>query len=530
MLVDTTSKILYIFSQIMQSQYTDGFFNVSPKYGFLPVSDPLKKLPDEYVILQRVIDSLPDTLSKKDLIETVILTIPDYRVQVIQETDVMIIQALYRAYCFLTSGYLLEKSHNNNSNKLNLCPMAGLSASSNSSACPHEFSEKYGPARRVLPENIAMPFTIVAKMLSAKPYLDYHYAYSLGNYVKKDNHGSLDWRNLDMACRFSNTTDEVGFIMLHVYINDLSPKLVEATLQIINSNNFHNSDYCGTIELGDVNTDTKSDISQNDFNIIKGLELYYDTMIEMNKRRKEMWEASDHKNYNNFRVFLMGIKGNTQLFGPGVIYQGVDPAPLQFSGQTGAQDDIIPTGDILTGLINYYPDNDLTQFLLGLREYRPVCIQNFFADLEKSTKSYGSQGLIDKINQMSDRKIRNNSLVYLLAIVDQIYLFRNDHWQFVQKYILENTKYPVATGGTPITSWLPNQIDACLRYQSVIIDLIDEKCLSDDVWILRTNLVDKLDDKINLLKSQISELTKSDYDVSTVYGANVKFGLVDMKK
>ena len=31
-----------------------------------------------------------------------------------------------------------------------------------------------------------------------------------------------------------------------------------------------------------------------------------------------MWTASNPSNYNNFRTFIMGIKGNTDIFGSGV--------------------------------------------------------------------------------------------------------------------------------------------------------------------------------------------------------------------
>ena len=55
-------------------------------------------------------------------------------------------------------------------------------------------------------------------------------------------------------------------------------------------------------------------------------------------------------------------------------------------------------------------------------------------------------------------------MCYLLAIVEEIYKFRNGHWQFVQKYIMSNTKYAKATGGTPIISWIPNQIKSVLNY------------------------------------------------------------------
>ena len=75
----------------------------------------------------------------------------------------------------------------------------------------------------------------------------------------------------------------------------------------------------------------------------------------MNQRRREMWKASRWNHYNDFRVFIMGVKGNEELFGEGVLYQGVWKEHKQFRGQTGAQDDIIPMEDIFSGVIKHYP-------------------------------------------------------------------------------------------------------------------------------------------------------------------------------
>jgi len=167
-----------------------------------------------------------------------------------------------------------------------------------------------------------------------------------------------------------------------------------------------------------------------------------------------MWEASEWKNYNDFRVFIMGIQGNNTIFDDGVVYAGCfDNQLQQFRGQSGSQDDIIPTEDIFTGLINYYPQNELTSYLMDMRRYRPTVVQEFFTDLEAcrfSLATFESLGV--------------DALVLLNAIVDQIFIFRNGHWMFVQKYIMANTAHPIATGGTPITTWIPNQIQACLTY------------------------------------------------------------------
>ena len=43
----------------MQQNYTDGFFNVGPVYGFLPQSLPLSVLPATYTGLQELLDKMP---------------------------------------------------------------------------------------------------------------------------------------------------------------------------------------------------------------------------------------------------------------------------------------------------------------------------------------------------------------------------------------------------------------------------------------------------------------------------------------
>jgi indoleamine 2,3-dioxygenase len=41
--------------------------------------------------------------------------------------------------------------------------------------------------------------------------------------------------------------------------------------------------------------------------------------------------------------------------------------------------------------------------------------------------------------------------------------FRWRHWCFAREYILKRTEHPTATGGSPIVTWLPNQLEAVLE-------------------------------------------------------------------
>ena len=456
-------------------RYSDNFFEVNHLNGFLPKKSPLAVLPERYSELQVLIDEMPikkangqgGLLSTEGAIEDAVKKLKNYKDLVKNEDDIFINQALFRAYAFLTSAYLLAPSH-----------------------FSFQKTKKYGKAHRLLPSQLSEPFVLVSEKLDVYPFIDYHYAYSLGNYVKIDSSKGYEWENLAMAAKFSGMDDERGFIMLHVDINQHSPQLVGSILDFIKSKD-------------------NSGVNQSLNNCLS-------SMKSINERRQIMWQASRWKHYNDFRVFIMGIKGNDEIFGDGVIYEGVSEEPVQYRGQTGAQDNIIPTADIFTGVIDYYPSNDLTKYLLDLRSYRPKCIQNFLSDLKDEMKE---NRLFNSIKKSENEQ----GLCLLFQILDEIYYFRNGHWQFVQKYIMANTKYAKATGGTPIISWIPNQITAVLNYMSDVLELIPD----NSSFLDKALFTQQLSKKISLLEKQLQLLHGDNYNAEDVFALNKKHKLND---
>ena len=456
-------------------RYSDNFFEVNHLNGFLPKKSPLAVLPERYSELQLLIDEMPikkangqgGLLSTEGAIEDAVKKLKNYKDLVKNEDDIFINQALFRAYAFLTSAYLLAPSH-----------------------FSFQKTKKYGKAHRLLPSQLSEPFVLVSEKLDVYPFIDYHYAYSLGNYVKIDSSKGYEWENLAMAAKFSGMDDERGFIMLHVDINQHSPQLVGSILDFIKSKD-------------------NSGVNQSLNNCLS-------SMKSINERRQIMWQASRWKHYNDFRVFIMGIKGNDEIFGDGVIYEGISEEPVQYRGQTGAQDNIIPTADIFTGVIDYYPSNDLTKYLLDLRSYRPKCIQNFLSDLKDEMKE---NRLFNSIKKSKNEE----GLCLLIQILDEIYYFRNGHWQFVQKYIMANTKYAKATGGTPIISWIPNQITAVLNYMSDVLELIPD----NSSFLDKALFTQQLSKKISLLEKQLQLLHGDNYNAEDVFALNKKHKLND---
>lgn len=80
--------------------------------------------------------------------------------------------------------------------------------------------------------------------------------------------------------------------------------------------------------------------------------------------------------------------------------------------------------DIFSGIVDYYPENKLTEYLLDLRTYRPKCIQEFFVDL----RSHFEEKPL--FNMLKDSG-RYDELIYLLAVVNEV----NDLCVFLKEYL-----------------------------------------------------------------------------------------------
>jgi len=478
-----------------EDRYDDGIFRIGRKHGFLPQRSPVVRLPEPFGPIQALLDDMPvwldpdagrrGVLSTPGLIAERVAALPHLASEVAaiiasmngkpqaHRDTARLVQALFRGYGFLTSAYLLESAHH------------GTKAGG-----------AYGKARNVLPASLAEPLVLAADALGMPPWLDYHHSYSLGNFVHRDStlHGEdlWHWRNLEMACRFSGTTDETGFIMLHVQINQHTAALLGAFQDV----------------LRDARLAGKAENPAGPWQrLLRALE-------HINRSRREMWRASRPERYNDFRVFIMGITGNEAIFGPGVVYQGVKKfgeKPMQFRGQTGAQDDIVPACDILLGIDDTYPVNDLTDYLKDLRQYRPPVVQKWFEDVRKDRETSGLDPFISGEPGIA---------LIAAACVEQIMLFRIGHWQFVQKYILAHTRHATATGGTPITSWLPNQIDACFSRMEQMLRYAAPAKLSASEQRWHANMSQRLTERRRILAEQRALLENPAFDPQEIYARN----------
>jgi indoleamine 2,3-dioxygenase len=164
-----------------------------------------------------------------------------------------------------------------------------------------------------------------------------------------------------------------------------------------------------------------------------------------------MWGKSKPGDYTSFRTFIFGITSQS-MFPNGVVYEGVSDEPLSFRGESGANDSMIPLCDNFLQIT--MPDTPLTSILQDFRSYRPGNHREFLEYVNArsnhlSLKSYALQE-------------PSSAALYLLAL-NQVRDFRWRHWCFTREYVLKKTKYPRATGGSPIVTWLPNQLQAVMQ-------------------------------------------------------------------
>lgn len=112
------------------------------------------------------------------------------------------------------------------------------------------------------------------------------------------------------------------------------------------------------------------------------------------------------------------------------------------------------------------PDTPLTKILQDFRKYRPGNHRDFLDYVKGKSasiclKSYAQQQ-------------PSSTALYLLAM-NQVRDFRWRHWCFTREYILKKTSHPVATGGSPIVTWLPNQLTAVLEGMASVYEKAQAK-------------------------------------------------------
>ena len=462
---------MYTFN-VWETQDENSWFSCIPgKNGFLPIDSPLCRLPDEYNIINDILDNMKINksndelgyLDKGCLGEKIEKDLPIYNLDNI--TDIKLLAALHRDYCFLASAYSLETCHKS------------LSLSNNN---------EYGKARDNLPPQLSLPLLTLSKKNDVFPWLDYAYGYGLNNAVLKNGCNPKDYNSYKTIRTFNGCDSEEGFINVHVAMVAQSGDLLKFQQECLKS--IHNND-------------------REKFN--SSLNNHYEILHSIVNTLQTMWKASNYKDYLSFRTFIMGQIGNHKCYPEEKIRfnKGNTYEIHSYRGETGAQDSMIPSIDSFLQLD--YPENKLTEYLFDLRKYRPKDHQAYINFMK-----YNS-------NKLEFKKFcleNTDSCISLLKNLNCLRMFRKKHWNLTKKYIIQNTKHPVATGGTPITTWLPNQLGATLEYMDDVINHIDinnvnvnDLSFFKDIKIELSDHIQCIIDEVNSLQNDFENQNHQDF-------------------
>ncbi|CAN9250774.1 unnamed protein product [Alternaria alternata] len=393
-------------------------FMVSTTRGFLPRQEPIVELPKEFAPLESLLQRMPiKTLSGEPGLlanftfgDTLLKELPDLTPEVEKyRDDLVVMNALYRDYSFLASAYLFEPCHER-----------------------HVRGEKYGLGRQSLPRSIALPIVKVAEIAGFKPFMEYAGSYALFNYRLEDPSKGLEYDNLRLIRAFEHgldpTSSEAGFVLVHIAMVKESGALVTGASEMLES--------C---------------LAKDRERFNDGLRTLVGGLRKVNGVMNTMWGRSKPQGYTNFRTFIFGITSQS-MFPNGVIYEGVSEEPMSFRGESGANDSMVPMCDNLLQV--QMPETPLTDILKDFRQYRPGNHREFLEAVRDCAQQSGVREFA-KGDSVS-------AALYLQAL-DQVRDFRWRHWCFTREYILKHTSHPTATGGSPIVTWLPNQLTAVLR-------------------------------------------------------------------
>ncbi|BEJ17682.1 hypothetical protein CspHIS471_0610830 [Cutaneotrichosporon sp. HIS471] len=441
-----------------ENPFPNDTFAVGPKNGFLPTKDPLETLPQEYEAMDTLLENM--RLQKKDGKPGLLMTgefgaavdrdLPEYDISKV--TDGELLSALYRDLTFVASAYLLEP-----------CDLQ------------YRKDKTYGLGRQTLPRNIAVPLHQAAEKIGQRPFMEYALSYALYNYRRKDKSKGIDYDNLDLIRAFSGYPDEYGFILVHVAMVRHSGNLTSASLRALDS-----------AATGDRPGFDKAMID------------LLATYQKINDVMETMWGRSKPEGYLSYRTFIMGTK-NQPMFPNGVMYEGVSDEPFKMRGESGANDSMVPLGDNLLEITSKMPSNPLTEVLRDFRSYRPRNHQEFLTYVQQRASAVG----------IRDFALKNaNSAAMYLANVDQIRAFRHRHWLFTKEYIIKRTTHPVATGGSPIVTWLPNQLDAVLQQMIETDSMIDRTALSPQNRAMVEEIAQRAEAQQRVLTREVAKLTQ----------------------
>lgn len=299
--------------------------------GFLPVEDPLTRLPAAFAAWEEVGRALPK-LNLSNYLRTTVDTLPPFPTEELPTTHEL--ERAMTLLSFLANSYVFAPDQ---------------------------------PVARQLPVNLARGWVAVANRLGRPPMLTYA-SHALYNWRRIDPNGPLALGNLTLIQNFLGGMDEEWFTTVHINIEAAAGRGLSALLPAQKA----------------VTEDDIIALERYLIEIAATLQTLHELLSRMPER------CDPHIYYHRVRPWLFGWKDNPQLPG-GMIYTGVpafDERPQQFRGGTGAQSSVIYAFGAVLGIDHEF--DAMRAYLMEMRDYMPVQDRAFIELLEQgpSVRAY----------------------------------------------------------------------------------------------------------------------------------------------
>jgi indoleamine 2,3-dioxygenase len=363
--------------------------------GFLPLQDPLIRLPKDFNAWEDLSQRLPKLLAS-DQVRSTIADLPPFPANLINDPR-------ERERAMLLLSYL-----------------------------GHAYVWGGPQPATILPAVLARPWHEVAKSLGRPPVLSYS-SYALHNFFRFNPAREIECGNLALIQNFMGGIDEEWFILIHVDIERKAGPAMAALPACLDAAQEGDAERLEAL-LSQVDTSLRS---------------MHDTL-----RRMPEW-CDPYVYYHRVRPYIHGWKNHPDL-PAGVMYEGVEAyagRPQQFRGETGAQSSIVPALDAMLGV--GHKEDVLSTYLLEMRDYMPPAHRAFIESLEKRepvrpfAQRAGRHALTSAYNACVDALENFRSLHFEYA---STYIFQ-------QAQTDAKNPHAVGTGGTPFMDYLKKHRD-----------------------------------------------------------------------
>lgn len=251
---------------------------------------------------------------------------------------------------------------------------------------------------KVLPRNLALPYWEVSQRLGLPPIF-IHADAVLANWRKRDPKRPFDMENLDLVVRLPGGESLKGFFIVTLLVELAAIPALKSIPTVFRGVS------CGHMEAV---AQALQDISKSIHEMTEALKLMHAYV-----------EPSVF--YGVIRIYLSGWKDNPCMPN-GLVYEGVHPEPMEFSGGSAAQSSLLHCFDELLGVKH---EAKAGAFLARMRDYMPPAHRQMIQDIssQPSLRNFVQEQHDEQLNQ-----------AFQLCVTKLIEL-RNYHINMVSRYI-----------------------------------------------------------------------------------------------